>query len=235
MEFGEELKTFIQVWFLAILATCYCYLIPNRIISKLPRLLSVLPVIIIFSIVPIPLSTIYFTLITFLYLTWLANFKLLLYAFNRDPLAFTPPLPFFKFVSIALFPINYKETSAPLQLKSHRTNQSCLELAYAITALFVKIFTGFKFEIEPQFNEPYLATSLQDFWGRRWNLVVSSILRPIVYNPIREVMILVIGKLWSQMYAIFMTFMLLKWQSRRRLMVGSDYTGRCQGRLRWRL
>nr|GEV35870.1 hypothetical protein [Tanacetum cinerariifolium] len=68
-----------------------------------------------------------------------------------------------------------------------------LELAYAITALFVKTFTGFKFEIEPQFNDAYLATSLQDFWGRCWNLVVSSILLHIVYNPIREVTSPVIG------------------------------------------
>lgn len=36
------------------------------------------------------------------------------------------------------------------------------------------------FELERQFDEPYLATSLQGFWGRRWNLMVTSILRPTV-------------------------------------------------------
>jgi D-alanyl-lipoteichoic acid acyltransferase DltB (MBOAT superfamily) len=40
-------------------------------------------------------------------------------------------------------------------------------------------------ELEPQFNKPYLAASLQDFWGRRWNLMVSAVLRPSVYNPVR--------------------------------------------------
>ncbi|EIE82189.1 hypothetical protein RO3G_06894 [Rhizopus delemar RA 99-880] len=25
------------------------------------------------------------------------------------------------------------------------------------------------------FNQPFLATSLQDFWGRRWNLIVRNL------------------------------------------------------------
>ncbi|KAL6851493.1 hypothetical protein ACP4OV_020426 [Aristida adscensionis] len=40
-------------------------------------------------------------------------------------------------------------------------------------------------EMEPQFDRPLLAASLRDFWGRRWNLVVSAILRPSVYEPMR--------------------------------------------------
>ncbi|KAI5021457.1 hypothetical protein ZWY2020_058187 [Hordeum vulgare] len=40
-------------------------------------------------------------------------------------------------------------------------------------------------ETEPQFDRPYLASSLQGFWGGRWNLMVSAILRPLVYDPVR--------------------------------------------------
>ena len=40
-------------------------------------------------------------------------------------------------------------------------------------------------DLEPVFDEPYLSTSLQDFWGRRWNPVVSSILRSGIYSPLR--------------------------------------------------
>ncbi|KAJ1297689.1 hypothetical protein BS78_01G396200 [Paspalum vaginatum] len=40
-------------------------------------------------------------------------------------------------------------------------------------------------EMEPQFDRPYLASCLRDFWGRRWNLMVSAILRPSVYDPVR--------------------------------------------------
>ncbi|CAN1238671.1 Long-chain-alcohol O-fatty-acyltransferase, partial [Linum grandiflorum] len=43
----------------------------------------------------------------------------------------------------------------------------------------------FGFELELQFDKPYLATSLQEFWGRRWNLVVSNVLRPTVYVPVK--------------------------------------------------
>lgn len=39
--------------------------------------------------------------------------------------------------------------------------------------------------LEPQFDKPYLSTSLQDFWGRRWNLMASAVLRPAVYIPVR--------------------------------------------------
>nr|CAB3471014.1 unnamed protein product [Digitaria exilis] len=48
------------------------------------------------------------------------------------------------------------------------------------------IGTALGMEMEPQFNKPYLSSSLQDFWGRRWNLMVSAILRPSVYDPVRK-------------------------------------------------
>ncbi|KAL6899820.1 hypothetical protein ACP4OV_006478 [Aristida adscensionis] len=40
-------------------------------------------------------------------------------------------------------------------------------------------------ELEPQFDRPYLSASLRDFWGRRWNLMASAVLRPAVYDPVR--------------------------------------------------
>ncbi|KAM0946714.1 putative long-chain-alcohol O-fatty-acyltransferase [Dioscorea sansibarensis] len=41
-------------------------------------------------------------------------------------------------------------------------------------------------DLEPQFNAPYFSTSLRDFWGHRWNLMVTIILRPSVYHPVRS-------------------------------------------------
>lgn len=53
-------------------------------------------------------------------------------------------------------------------------------------ASIAKVATGLLgLELEPQFNNPFGASSLQDFWGRRWNLMVSAILRPSVYDPVR--------------------------------------------------
>ncbi|KAI3820484.1 hypothetical protein L1987_08032 [Smallanthus sonchifolius] len=251
MEDGDELKTFIKVWFIAIASLCYCFLIPNRISNAFPRLLSLLPVITAFFILPLPLSTFHLAGPTIFYLVWLANFKLLLFSFNRGPLASTPPLRFLVFISTALLPINPKlagdrisdpdpnpdpiiessrkpillttkalilaVTVGAYQYKDNLHRNVILgfycchvylgvELVLAITAFFVRLILGSDFEIEPQFNEPYLATSLQDFWGRRWNLMVTRILRPAVYDPIREISSPVLGKLWSRLPAIFATF-----------------------------
>lgn len=34
------------------------------------------------------------------------------------------------------------------------------------------------------FDKPYLATSMTDFWSRRWNLIMGEQLRSIIFNPI---------------------------------------------------
>nr|GEX47578.1 long-chain-alcohol O-fatty-acyltransferase-like [Tanacetum cinerariifolium] len=220
IELYKELETFIKVWLLAFLSASYCYLIPKRISNGYERLLSLIPAMFGFSILPFPLSIVHLRVPTVCYLAWYANFKLVLFAFNRGPLASTPPLPFFIFISIALFPIKHTSqnkvlnpTDQTLSSGSHQPkitgpesvsvpsyrpvrlafkamifamivrayqykdnlNENVLvafycshiylatELMMAITAFFVGICLGFKVDMDPQFNEPYLATSLQDF------------------------------------------------------------------------
>ncbi|KAK1430072.1 hypothetical protein QVD17_12567 [Tagetes erecta] len=241
----QELKTLIKLWFYAISSICYCYFIPLHISHCIPRLLTLLPIITLFFILPLEISTVHLAFPAFFFLTWLANFKLLLFALNRGPLSSKPRLPIHVFIAIALLPINpkqsqYKTTnpypfSLPKQALTafktlilvailgvyrytdnlHRSIILAIyflhmylsfELSLAFTAFLAKIFLGFDFETEPEFNEPYLATSLQDFWGRRWNLVSSRILRASVYNPIREIWSPRLSKLGGQMVAIFVTF-----------------------------
>ncbi|KAJ0101080.1 hypothetical protein Patl1_04074 [Pistacia atlantica] len=79
-----------------------------------------------------------------------------------------------------------------------------LEITLAICAAPIRAILGF--ELEPQFNEPYLATSLQDFWGRRWNLMVTGILRPTIYAPIRRVSTHLIGSTWAPLPAVIAVF-----------------------------
>ncbi|XWS09732.1 hypothetical protein CRYUN_Cryun39dG0014600 [Craigia yunnanensis] len=79
-----------------------------------------------------------------------------------------------------------------------------LEIVLALGALPARAIFGF--EIEPQFNEPYLATSLQDFWGQRWNLMVTSILRPTVYYPIRRISTHIVVSRWVSLPAIVAVF-----------------------------
>lgn len=70
-------------------------------------------------------------------------------------------------------------------------------------------------ELEPQFNRPYLSTSLEDFWGKRWNLVVTNLLRPSVYDPILHICWKTQKQsdkksekppLWARAVAVLMTF-----------------------------
>ncbi|KAL1567761.1 acyl-CoA--sterol O-acyltransferase 1-like [Salvia divinorum] len=80
-----------------------------------------------------------------------------------------------------------------------------LEMILSLFAAVVRALV--RVELEPHFNEPYLATSLQDFWGRRWNLMVSNILHPTVYRPVRSVA----GRLglsrWAAIPAVLATFL----------------------------
>lgn len=79
-----------------------------------------------------------------------------------------------------------------------------LELALAGLAALARALLGL--ELEPQFNEPYLSTSLQDFWGTRWNLMVTRILRPTVYEPTLTISAMILGRRLASLPAVFATF-----------------------------
>ncbi|KAL3636722.1 hypothetical protein CASFOL_019021 [Castilleja foliolosa] len=233
-----EIYTLTQIWLTAAVSLIFCHQIAARIPGGFARLLSILPVIYLFTALPLRLSSVHFTGPTFFYLVWLGNFKLILFAFNQGPLSTNPPLSFFQFISIALLPI--KITKKPPSANHEKTYKSILifllkcgllalivvlyrfrdfihsylllalycchaylgvELVLAVTAEPVRAVLGL--ELEPQFDEPYLATSLQDFWGRRWNLVATGILRPTVYDPVRR---MVSGN-WARPVATMATFL----------------------------
>lgn len=62
-------------------------------------------------------------------------------------------------------------------------------------------------EFKPQFDEPYLSASLQDFWDNRWNLMVTSIFCPIVYDPVRSMSKHAkIPRKWAPLPAVLATF-----------------------------
>ncbi|MED6173442.1 hypothetical protein PIB30_059438 [Stylosanthes scabra] len=79
-----------------------------------------------------------------------------------------------------------------------------LDMLLATFAALAKTLLGM--ELEPQFNKPLLSTSLQDFWGRRWNLMVTSILRPAVYQPSVRVAMIVVSPKLAPLPAVFVTF-----------------------------
>lgn len=255
---GDELSNLIKVWLSVLVSLCYCYT-TGKAISKGPvRLLFLLPVICLFLYLPLKLSSLTFNGLTAFFITWLANFKLLLFAFGKGPLASdSPSLSLRRFVAVACLPIKIQHNRSPS--KSHLNGQSkknpspkmpekgqaslvnyaikalllalvvrvyeysdfihpkvllalyCfhiyffLELILAVMATLARALLGL--ELEPQFNEPYLSSSLQDFWGKRWNLMVTSILRPTVYEPTLNFSKYVVGRKWAPIPAVMASFM----------------------------
>ncbi|RDY03399.1 putative long-chain-alcohol O-fatty-acyltransferase 1, partial [Mucuna pruriens] len=235
-----EIEMFIKVWLTTISSLCYCYYIASRIPKGFLRLLSLLPILYLFIILPLNLSSFHLGGPTTFFLVWLGTFKLLLFSFNQGPLAQSSQ-DIIHFICIASLPINLKhpksQTNTTLKppkwlllLKvlilamiirayDYRENlhpyfilvlYCChmylgIELVLALSAAPVR--TAFGFEIEPQFNEPYLCTSLQDFWGRRWNLMVTRILRPAVYHPVYRMSTRFVGPTCAISGAVLATFL----------------------------
>ncbi|KAK9046258.1 hypothetical protein V6N11_052151 [Hibiscus sabdariffa] len=189
-----ELESIIKVWILALISLSYCFYLSSKLPSGVSRLISLVPVFILFLYLPlITISSAHLAGLTAFFLSWLANFKLLLFAFDQPPLS-PPPPTLFRFISLASLPIKPKRAtpSPKINLVRHKSS--------------VPTRAIFGFELEPQFNEPYLASSLQDFWGHRWNLMVTSILRPTVYYPIRRISARVLGPVWVSLPAIVAVF-----------------------------
>ncbi|XP_031286465.1 probable long-chain-alcohol O-fatty-acyltransferase 5 [Pistacia vera] len=248
-----EIKNLAKVWIVVITCLSYCYLITSRIPKGILRLISLLPIFYLFITLPSSLSAVNLTGFTSFFLAWLANFKLLLFAFGQGPLS--QPNKLFHFILAASLPIKIKPNPTPKSKndinpspqisnpfeKSHQVSNFIkivikivlvvmLLLVYgyrqyihhkAILVLdFYRVFLSleiglamctslahiFGFEVEPQFNKPHLATSLQNFWGRRWNLMVTNILRLTVYNPVRRIFGRIIREKWTQYPGVIITF-----------------------------
>ncbi|KAK9715060.1 hypothetical protein RND81_06G140400 [Saponaria officinalis] len=311
----NEIRNFVEVWLSICVSLTYCYIV-GKITSKgFTRLLAILPIISLFFALPLKLTSIHLCGLTAFFISWLANFKLLLFAFGKPPLSFDPPLSFPYFLSVACLPIKIqidptrentaksrnkqdpdrkttnkpspspenqqnipKESpliSRPFKIQNdptqknlpellnkrnpdHKnTNKSnpspqnqqdipkkspwnfiikgtllaiivkvydynnqipekllwllyglhiyfALEIILACVAKSANFFLGI--ELEPQFNEPLLSTSLQDFWGRRWNLMVTIILRPTIYFPTLNLCTKFVGKETAKLVAVMATF-----------------------------
>ncbi|XP_059664320.1 acyl-CoA--sterol O-acyltransferase 1-like [Cornus florida] len=233
-----EINNLIVVCITVLASICYCYAIGKFITKGPPRLLAILPIVCLFFYLPFTLHSIHFGSSTSFFISWLANFKLLLFSFGKGPLSSHPPIPLSLFITIACLPIKIQNHQT-IQ-KSHKSPLNyaikvillsaimgvygyreyvhpkfimilycfhiylCLELMLATVGALVRALG--RLELEPQFDEPYLSSSLQDFWGKRWNLMVTGILRPTVYDPVRSISTRLIGKKWGSLPAVLATF-----------------------------
>lgn len=260
---------FVKVWLAVLAALSYCYVIGKITAKGTARLVSVLPIVGLFLVLPLGLSSMHLGGSSAFFIAWLANFKLLLFAFGQGPLAADPFIPLPRFIALACLPIKIQpadqtdpspktasrnqESTDPVQngrkkrnpppQKPQKGNKSpvnygikillvatmlriydygdrlpqkviwflyslhiyfLLEIILAVVAIVARAALGV--ELEPQFNDPYLSTSLQDFWGRRWNIMVSSILRPAVYDPVLAWASRAVGRRYAALPAVLGTF-----------------------------
>ncbi|KAL4562976.1 hypothetical protein LXL04_027007 [Taraxacum kok-saghyz] len=265
-----EMKNFMFVWTTVLASLLFCRKISKVIAPGVTRFCAFIPVFCIFFYLPLLLTTVHLAGTTSFFVTWLANFKLLLFAFDKGPLISNPPLPLSKFILTACVPIKISDKSQNKKKsgqvngkssvkgsESEKTNESegkgprdskkgakspinysvkfmvfilllkvyeyeehlhplmkmalfcvhiyvVLDVGLAIVAYMSRAVVGF--DLEPQFDEPYLATSLQDFWGKRWNLMVTGILHPTVYLPVRSLSGRFLSKELASLPAVTATF-----------------------------
>ncbi|XP_039070417.1 acyl-CoA--sterol O-acyltransferase 1-like [Hibiscus syriacus] len=237
----KEMNNFINLWLYTIFSLYYCYSIgKTKIIPKgTARLLCFLPVICLFLYIPLEIFSVHLGFVTSFFITWLASFKLLLFAFGKGPLS-SPSLSLPIFLVIACLPIKIRQNPPLNAQNGHQTITNyavkillfalllriydysdhihltiilalysfhmyvLLETVLALAATMARALLGL--ELEKQFNEPYLSTSMQDFWGRRWNMMTTSILQATVYEPIRNTAARFIDRRWAPLPAVFGTF-----------------------------
>ncbi|XP_058723726.1 long-chain-alcohol O-fatty-acyltransferase-like [Vicia villosa] len=242
-----EINNFIMVWTIAAATMSYCHTIGNLISHGTPRLIALIPAIILLFLLPLRLTSIHLGGPTSFFLGWLSTFKLFLFAFNKGPLSSNPPLSLPHFISLATLPIKFQhQTHNNNLIKDHKSNsKQTLRYTYAIIIIIlalliplyskkenfhpkfvyllyaIHMYIGLEFffalastfttkllsvELEPQFDKPYLSTSLQEFWGKRWNITVNRVLHPTVYEPVKTFCSRWIGRKWAPLPAILATF-----------------------------
>ncbi|PIA58965.1 hypothetical protein AQUCO_00400076v1 [Aquilegia coerulea] len=230
----DELRNFIKVVITVSLSLTYCYFICSRIQKGKFRLVSVLPVISIFAFFPLILSSFFLQFYFAPCIGWLANFKLLLFAFGKDDnISINPSIPLLDFILVTIFPIKIKQMKA---FQNNTNKESLLsntgkcvfkldlgffinallwsfmvqimmfgiQIQFALIAALAKLFISQ--ELEPQFNNPHLSTSLGNFWSKRWNLMVSNLLKSTIHEPTRSLFTPVVGRRWAIHPAILATY-----------------------------
>ncbi|KAL8461573.1 hypothetical protein ACS0TY_032889 [Phlomoides rotata] len=233
-----EIKNSIVVWTTIVACLCYCHTASKIFTTAISRRLSIFPIVCLFLLLPLKLTSIHIAGVTSFFIAWLASFKLILLAFQKGPLYSNPPIPLSLFIPLACFPIKIQHSKHKKTQKS-RINFAtkifilalliqgysykehihtkiiwsfyCIHI-YLMLEMLISLFGALaravvRAELEPPFNEPYLATSLQDFWSRRWNLMVSNILHPTVFQPVRGVSARLVGRKWAAIPAVLATFL----------------------------
>ncbi|XP_045827905.1 acyl-CoA--sterol O-acyltransferase 1-like [Trifolium pratense] len=121
-----------------------------------------------------------------------------------------PSLNWFDFVVLSILAYFFLPSYENKQ-SFHQVTFMCLHLYFGLE-IFLFLITAItrkllQVELEKPFDKPYLSTSLQDYWGRRWNIMVTRILHTSIYEPMLKAFSHVIGRKWAPIPAVLVTFM----------------------------
>ncbi|XP_050219587.1 acyl-CoA--sterol O-acyltransferase 1-like [Mercurialis annua] len=161
---------------LLLASLAYCYYLATYIPKGFSRVTFIFPVFYIFYIFPWNFHSSLLRGIFSFFITWITSFKLLLFSFDQGSLFACEN--YLDFVLVSVFPIKIKEDNPSKTLK---------------------------YELVQLFNKPYFATSLQDFWGRRWNRLSSNILRQTIYNPTQDFLKGILGIKAAKILSLIIT------------------------------
>ncbi|GAB2230466.1 hypothetical protein Drorol1_Dr00014732 [Drosera rotundifolia] len=239
IDLKSEIISTIKAAATVLLSLIYIYFISSKIPHGIKRLISILPILTIFTLIPLFFSSALLIGFFSFFFTWLSNFKLVLFSFDLGPLSNLQQrdlkqrkqrkqrnglVLFAQFVLVGALPIKIRDDPVEVstriskprsfflitvakigaflallividQFKNNVSSTVLMALyswllyltvdhAIGIINLIVGPLLGF--ELEPPSHEPYNATCLQDFWGRRWNRMVVEALRHTVYKPGRS-------------------------------------------------
>ena len=131
----SEIESFIKVWIIVITSLCYCYYIASRFPKGVLRLISLLPIVYLFIILPLDLHSFHLGGTTTFFLVWLGTFKLLLFSFDHGPLSSSSSSSsqtnLFHFISIACLPIRIKQNPPQITTKTknpfHHTSKNHIQ------------------------------------------------------------------------------------------------------------
>ncbi|KAM3289534.1 acyl-CoA-sterol O-acyltransferase 1 [Capsicum chacoense] len=197
----------ILVSFLLLLSLNYSYLIVSKFPKGIPRILALAPIFYLLYFFPWCFSLAFLRGILSLFITWMTSFKLILFCFNRGPLSICENT--IDFILISILPL---KISREVHQKYEISNEKSIEkikdesISDGSPSKISNSSIYERYEMEEIFRQPYLATTFQDFWGRRWNRYASKMLRLTIYDPTNEALRKFLGKNTARILAIVSTF-----------------------------
>ncbi|GJY07896.1 probable long-chain-alcohol O-fatty-acyltransferase 5 [Tanacetum coccineum] len=129
----------------------YSYYIPSKLRKGIYRFISLIPILIIFTLLPLRCTAVFTTAVTFSFITWLTNFKLIRFAFDLDHSPYNPSYSLLKFIIITSLPVKSisNDPSSKQYAESRFSRNLGLGFKIVVFAIIVQIVLTYNGSIYP--------------------------------------------------------------------------------------